>query len=289
MTGATGYIGGVVAEGLKAAGHRVTGLARSQAAAGRLSQAGHSFVEGGLDAADVITNAARRADAVIHCAGAPGPDWARLDNLAVDAILTGLTGSGKPFLYTSGVWVYGDTRDRMLGEVAHLRPPALVAWRLAVEEKVLAAKDRQVKSMVFRPGMVFGRGGGIMAGWFASAREEKMITVVGTGENHWSAVHVEDLADLYRRALEEPVAGELFVACSGMPQRVRKLADAVRRFAGDDVAIRFAAVEEMRPRLGEVADCLAMDCKAGSTKAVRFFGWGPRRPNIIGVLESGNQ
>jgi len=274
VTGATGYVGSAVAERLKTAGHAVIGLARSDAAAAKLQAAGYGIVRGFAEDAAVLQQAAQAADAVVHCAL----------QAAIDALLAALAGTGRPFIYTSGVWVYGDTRDRMLGEVAALRPPELVAWRPAVEDAVLAAAERDVDTMVFRPGMVFGRNGGTFQGWFDSAASEQVIRVVGDGENHWSAVHADDLADLYRRAVEQPVAGELFVACSGMPQKVNRLAEAVRHCAGEDVRIEHIPLAQARQQMGPVADCLAMDCKAGSTKAVRFFGWAPKYPDIVGFL-----
>lgn len=289
VTGASGYIGSVVAELLKNSGHEVTGLARSAAAAAKLQAAGATAFEGSLADPAGLARAAKNADAVIHCAMAPTAEAGTLDRNAVETMLNALAGSGKAFVYTSGVWVYGDTRDRMLGEIARLDPPSLVAWRPPIEELVLEARDRGVKSMVLRPGMVFGRKGGVISGWYDSAAKEKVIRVVGDGQNHWSAVHVDDLADLYRRTVEEPVSGELFLACAGMPQRLKKLAEAVQRFAGEGVTIQYVPVADARASMGLAADCLAMDIKAGSTKAVRFFGWGPRKPNIVAVLEQGNQ
>ena len=289
VTGATGYIGSVVAELLKKSGHEVTGLARSAEAAAKLKAADVGVFEGDLANTEGLAQAAKAADAVIHCAMKPSAEAAKLDRDAVEAMLTALAGTQKTFIYTSGVWVYGDTRDRMLGELAKLDPAPLVAWRPAVEDLVLEARDREVKSMVIRPGMVFGRKGGPFNGWYESAAKEKVIRVVGDGQNHWSAVHVDDLSDLYRRAVEEPYPGEVFLACSGMPQRVTKLAEAVQRYSGEGVAIQYVPLEDARASLGPVAECLAMDIKTGSTKAVRYFGWGPRNPNIAAVLEQGNQ
>ena len=289
VTGASGYIGSVVAELLTNSGHEVTGLARSAAAAAKLQAAGVAVFEGSLADPAGLARAAQSADAVIHCAMADSAETGALDRTAVAAMLSALAGSGKAFVYTSGVWVYGDTRDRMLGEIARLNPPPLVAWRPAVEELVLEARDRGVKSMVLRPGMVFGRQGGTCSLWYDSAAKEKVIRVIGDGQNHWSAVHVDDLADLYRRTVEEPVSGELFLACSGMPQRVKKLAEAVQRYSGEGVTIQYVPLAEAPASMGPAAACLAMDIKTGSTKAVRFFGWGPRKPNITAVLEQGNQ
>ena len=82
-----------------------------------------------------------------------------LDRAAVRAMLDAMAGTGRPFLYTSGVWVLGDTGGRLVDETAPVNPVKLVAWRPAMEQMVLAA--RGVRAIVIRPGVVYGHGGGI--------------------------------------------------------------------------------------------------------------------------------
>jgi nucleoside-diphosphate-sugar epimerase len=106
------------------------------------------------------------------------------------------------------------------------------------------------------------------------------VRIVGDGANHWSAIHVEDLADLYVRMIEEPAAGEAFVACGGMPQPVRKIALAVARSCGLEGRVESVPIEQARAELGSLADCLALDQKIGSTKAARYFGWTVRQPSV---------
>ncbi len=289
VIGATGYIGSAVSEELRNAGHMVTGLARSAAAQEALKARGDLAAEGSLENTEALKEAARGADAVVHAASPFGmADAAATEANAVSAILSALKGSNKPFLYTSGVWVFGDTRGRMVGEMGPLRPPALVAWRPAVEQQVLGGKEIGVAAMVFRPGMVFGRRGGVLAGFFKQGRQDGVVRYVGTGENHWSAVHADDLAQLYRRALEEPAPGELFIACGGMPQQVKQIALAVAAACGIEGKAESVPLEAARERMGPIADCLAMDSRAGSTKPARFFGWSVRRPSIFDEIFRGS-
>ncbi len=289
IVGATGYIGSAVSEELRNAGHMVAGLARSAAAEQILKARGDLAVEGSLEDVEALKSAARGADAVIHAASPFGAaDAGATEGQAASAILDALKGSNKPFIYTSGVWVFGDTRGRMVGEMGPLRPPALVAWRPAVEQKVLSGKEMGVAAMVFRPGMVFGRGGGALSGFFKQGREDGVVRYVGTGENHWSAVHADDLAQLYRRAIEEPAPGELFIACGGMPQQVKQIALAVAAACHVEGKAEGMPVEAARERMGPLADCLAMDCRAGSTKPARFFGWSVRHPSIFDEIFRGS-
>jgi nucleoside-diphosphate-sugar epimerase len=283
VTGATGYIGSAICEALKREGHTALGLARSGEKAGQLEAAGHIAVRGALEDPDVLEAAAGQADAVIHTAMTFDEQAPARDRAAVEAILKATQPAGKPFIYTSGVWVMGDTRGRMLGEIAMIRPPALVAWRPAVEELVLASKG-----MVFRPGMVFGRRGGFLADMFHTARTQGVVRVIGNGENHWSCVHADDLATLYALAMASPAPGELFITCGGMPQPVKKIAAAVAQACGIEGKIEHVDLEAARARLGPMADCLAMDLKAGSTKAARFFGWKVERPSVFDEIFSGS-
>src|SRR5687767_5620752 len=139
VTGATGYVGTAVAEALRAAGHEVAGLARSDDAAARLEAAGCAALRGSLADADVLARGAREADTVIHLAATGGADQAEVDTSAVRALLDALAGSGKPFLYTSGIWVLGPTGDAVADEDAPANAAALVAWRPAVERAVVDA------------------------------------------------------------------------------------------------------------------------------------------------------
>jgi nucleoside-diphosphate-sugar epimerase len=288
VTGATGYIGAAVCELLKAAGHQVAGLARTSDKAQLLESKGFVAKLGNLDDLPRLGAAAAEADAVIHTAMQFGPTAGERDRAAVSTMLDVLAGSGKALVYSSGVWVMGDTGGRMQGEVSMLKPPPMVAWRPEVEELVQNSKERGVKGVVLRPGMVYGRKGGALAGMFNSAREHGAVRIIGSGENHWSTVHLDDLADLYVRAVTEPYAGELFIACGGMPQPVGKIARAVAKACGIEGKVESIPVETARQAMGPVADCLVMDLKAGSTKAARFFGWTVRKPNIFDEIFSGS-
>lgn len=288
VTGSTGYIGSAVCAALKSSGQAILALTRSQEKVPTLQALGYQAALGNLDDLESIRAAVRQADAVVHTAMEFDARAGERDRAAVQTMLAELGGTGKPFIYTSGVWVYGDTRGRMLGEIAMLRTPPLVAWRPAVEELVLQAKERNVKGMVFRPGMVFGRKGGFLASWFDDARAGGVVRFIGDGEHHWSCVHVEDLADLYTRALAEPAPGEMFIACGGMPQPVKKIALAVAKACGIEGKVESVPVEIARTQRGPMADCLAMDIRVASTKAARFFGWTVRRPSIFDEIFSGS-
>lgn len=287
VTGSTGYIGSAICAALKAGGRAVIAMTRRAEKVAGLQALGYQALLAGVEDAAALTAGCVQAGAVIHTAMHWDSRTAEREQVAVDTMLRALEGSRKPFIYTSSVWVMGDTRGRMLGEIATPRPPALLAWRPPVEQSVLGASESGVKTMVFRPGMVFGRKGGFLASMFKETREQGAVMIAGNGENQWSCVHVEDLANLYVRAVAEPAAGELFITCGGMPQPVKKIALAVAQQAGVDGKVECLPLEDARKHFGPLAECFAMDNRAASTKAARFFGWTVRHPSVFDEIESG--
>ncbi|MCC6343037.1 MAG: NAD-dependent epimerase/dehydratase family protein [Bryobacterales bacterium] len=286
VTGASGYIGGVITEYLMKAGHTVSGLSRSDESAEKIRRLGADPVPGDLRNPAGVAACAARADAVVHTAMAWGPDSAALDQQMVRATLEAMRGSGKAFVYTSGVWVIGDTKGRVAGELTALRPPALAAWRPAVEKMVIESRNARVEGVVIRPAMVYGRGGGTVGGFVRQARTQKLVRIVGTGSNHWSFIHVDALGELYVRAVEQTPGGELFLAADGPAFTVRIVAETVATM--NEARVELWPVDEARKQIGAAADALVMDQRIMSTKAGRMLGWAPKWPNVLDEIRSGS-
>ncbi|MDX1983532.1 MAG: NAD-dependent epimerase/dehydratase family protein [Bryobacteraceae bacterium] len=288
LTGATGYVGRAVAQSLREAGHTVAGLARNPEAVLKLHRAGIEAVNGDLGNPPSIGQAASHSDAVIHTAMDWGPRTGELDTAAVEAILNALDGSRRPFVYTSGSWVMGDTKGRVVGEIFPPRPPAFLSWRPPVEKLVLAASERKVKGTVIRPAMVYGRKGGAPADFVKQARENGVVRYVGSGDNHWSFVHVDALAELFRLAVEQEPAGELLLASDGPAFQVKTVAEAAAWAGGASGRTEGWPVEEARQTLGPVVDALVLDQRIMSTKAGRMLGWGMKTPSVLEELMRGS-
>ena len=285
LTGATGYIGGAIAGGLIASGHSVTGLARSEEAARKLTAKGITPFEGDLRSPAALAQAAEASDGVIH---AGTTNDGRVDQEAVSIMGNALRGTLKPLIYTSGIWVLGDTGGRVADESWPANPAALVAWRPQVEQLVIEAARLGVRSVVIRPGVVYGRGGGIAADFVRSSRESGAARLVGTGENHWPVVHVDDLADLYLRALGSATGGTLFLATDGSGYRVREIAEAASIGAGAGGKTKSWPLDEARGTLGAYADALALDQLVSSERARVTLAWRPRAVSILEDLRHGS-
>jgi len=265
ITGAAGYIGGAVAGAAHAAGHEVLALAHHPAARDAARARGFTPVPGNLADLPALAQAARSADAVLHAGFAAGPDGAPVDQAATRAMAGALEGSGRPFVYTSGAWVLGPARSRPADEDAPLDPVALVAWRAPLERWLVAAASRAVGTVILRPGIVYGQGGGIPG---KIARGE--LPLVGTGAQRWAVVHVEDLAELYVAAAERARAGAILHGVAGMIPAM----DLVRAEGGASPGP--VPLEAARASLGAFADALALDQDVTADRTRAALGWNPR-------------
>ena len=280
VTGATGYIGFGVATAFRRAGHEVVGLARSEDKAKRLLENEIRPVIGTLQDPSTWRAAAEGASVLIHAAVDYQTDTAALDRATVGHLLEAATTGPAPktLVYTSGVWVSGDTGSDPADETTPLRPPALVAHRPGTENLVLRATH--VKGLVVRPGIVFGRQGGLTGLLFGGAASGS-LTVVGDGANRWPMVHVDDLAEGYLRAVESGLSGEVFHFTDRSRYRVNDLAEAVARTSGYAGTIAHASLAEASKTFGLMAECLALDQHVDSRKAVRLLGWQPRHGGFV--------
>lgn len=284
VTGSTGYIGSAVVAELRRHGHEVTGLVRSREKAAAIEDLGAGTVLGTMDDETIARAAARDHDAVIHtafdyaaAAGAP-----EADRVAIDALLTGARATGRPMsvVYTSGVWVLGDTGDRAADESAATATPALVVvWRPAHERLVLDAATDALATAVIRPGLVYGGKGGLVSSFFASAASEGAARYVGDGRNRWALVHRKDLALLYRLVVEKRARG-IFHGVDGVPVRVADAARAASEAAGKGGATRSIPVAEARKQMGPVVDALTLDQVVVTTRAGEV-GWTPSRTSFL--------
>lgn len=288
LTGATGYIGGAIADALLKAGYSVLGLAHSQKAAQLMQQRSIIPVRGDLRNPASLTAGVQQADAVIQAGTTNGSDMAQVDTESVEAMLTALEGSQKPFIYTSGAWVLGNTGKTIATEDSPTDPPPLVAWRPALEQRILAAARRGVQSVVLRPAAVYGRGGGILAMLLALARQQGMAHYIGSGENHYPMVQVDDLADAYVRALIMASAGMLLDLPGSPVFRLKEIVQAISQVAGLGGRTASWSLDEARQYLGPLADALALDQQFSGARARQVLGWTPLAPSIIEDLLHGS-
>lgn len=268
LTGATGYIGTAVTSALIHAGHEVTALVRPKSSSARLERAGVRVVQGDLGTLGEHRETIGSMDAAIHMAS-DSTRQATEDASAID-VFTSI--GDLHFLYTSGVWVFGNTGERMVDEHSPVDPIEVVAWRPAHERRVL--DQAEGRSAVIRPGCVYGGTQSLLAEWFAAAEENRPLEIVGTGENRWAMVHEDDLADLYLKAVEERAAGILH-GTDDSRASLDEMAAAVIEARGSASRVTHTSLDAARAALGGFAEALALDQHVSSLETRSRLGWEP--------------
>ncbi|MFD0141000.1 MULTISPECIES: SgcJ/EcaC family oxidoreductase [unclassified Streptomyces] len=287
LTGATGYIGSAVTEHLAAAGHQVVALTRS--AEPRPGRAWYAQSVGDTtDPASLAGAVTPDIDGVIHLAPPSGDE--DVDAAVVEALAAPLRGTGRPFVYTSGVWVLGATGDaREVPEDTPTDPIGIVGYRPRIERRVLAEAAEGVRAAVVRPGIVYGRGGGIPAILVDRARGQGVPEYYGEEGVRWPTVHVDDLAELFVAAVERAGAGTVWHGVGEPAVPVRDLARAAGRAAGVLASPQAVPVEQAAEVYGPLfAEALALDQSVSGAAARTGLGWRPERPGAVAELVWGS-
>ncbi len=274
LTGGTGYIGEVVLEAALRAGHQVSAIARDREKVERLDARGATGILAELATPARYIDAVRAADVVIHTALERSPRGPQVDREFLDQAIQALAGSGAPrtLIYTSGCWVLGNT-GRAADETASLYPADIVAWRPEHEQRVLEAAGSGLRTVVVRPGIVYGGGRGIVADLLKDALNG-LVRVVGPGKNRWACVYDRDLADLYVRLAQSPEASGIYHATDEGDERVLDIVAAIAGHLSQTPDVRHVPIEEARSQMGPYADALALDQRVRSPRA-RALGWTP--------------
>ena len=285
VTGATGYIGSAVLDALLRAGHQVTPLARDPEKAEALQARGATPLVGELASPRTWIEALRASDAVVHTAFEGTVRGSQVDRQTLELILPALAESAaaapRTFIYTSGVWVLGKTAQPA-DENAPINPAAHVAWRPDHEQLVLGAGANGLRTIVVRPGIVYGGGRGIISDLMKDALNG-LVRVVGPGRNYWPCIYDRDLADLYLTLLQSPEASGVYHANDEADEKVNDIVDAIADHLSQRPDVRHVPMAEARKKLGTYADALALDQKVRSPRA-RALGWAPSLKNVQGSI-----
>lgn len=270
VTGATGYIGNGVAKAFARAGHEVFGLVRQEAGAKELQKAEIHPLIGSMEQ---LPKEAMNADAIIHCAYENGDK----EKIAVDSLIKIRP---KTLVYTSGVWVYGN-QTQTVDETSPLDPLKIAAWRPLVEQKVLSGPHR---SIVIRPGHVYGYDKGLIGMIFESAAKGE-LEIAGDGENHWSMVHLDDLARIYVLAVEKQLNKEILNATENSSIKMKDLAMGVAALAGTQA--HFLSLPNALKKFGPLAEGLAVNqTHISNQRAAKLLGWHPNHNSLISALKN---
>ena len=281
LTGGSGYIGSTVALALKKAGHDVLALVRDEAKGQALKAAGIKLVKGELGNPAGYAGAAWGRAAFVNVAQDYSPNGVELDKKTITSAKDLLRGQvGATFIYTSGCWVQGST-EGVADETTPLHPAKMVAWRPAHEQLSLEMAKDGIRSVVVRPGIVYGGKGGLTGMFFGTALKTGAAQTIGDGENHWPMVHVDDLAELYVRLVERAPAASVFSASDASRLKQREIAEAASRAAGKD-----GKVSVLPPDGSPFHEALTLDQRISSEKARNDLDWRPRHESFVAEADA---
>jgi nucleoside-diphosphate-sugar epimerase len=293
ITGASGHVGSAVVPELIAAGHEVTGLARSDSSAATLESWGAAVRRGTLDDLDVLRSAAQDADGVIHLAykheAMRSGDMAsavEADLSAVQTMLDAVAGTDKPFVSTSGTLILAFFAPGQLGKETDALPGGP---RIDCENLVIASAERGVRSSVIRlPPTVHSSldHHGFVPTLIGIARAKGVSGYVGDGASRWPAGHTLDAGHLYRLALEGAPAGSRLHAVGDEGVPFKEIAEAIGRNL--NLPVTSIAPEEASAHFSFLGDFVQLDNPTSSELTQALLGWKPEQPGLIADLDEGH-
>jgi nucleoside-diphosphate-sugar epimerase len=285
LTGATGFIGSHVLAELQSNGHAVTALVRDEAQASKIGARGATPAIVDLYDRAAVVAVLSEVDGAVHTASPGDATSAGLDSAVVDAAIEAFEGTSKPYAHISGAWIFGSNAS--ITEESPFNPPPLVAWKVPIEERLLGVTG--MRGIVIVSSTAYGDGGGGVAGLvLASPRDAGgNLIMIGSGQQHWSTVHVADLARVFRLALENGAARGRYIISDGLEPTVAALTEAAAVAVAAPGAVP-GSEEEARSRLGDgFADVLLLDQTITTTKAHDELGWQPSHPGLADEYRNG--
>jgi nucleoside-diphosphate-sugar epimerase len=302
VTGGTGHAGSYLIPELVAAGHEVTGLARSDTAAAALSALGAKVRRGSLEDLDGLKEAAADSDGVIHVAHrqdllpSGGMDAVAAAELPVMlAYGEALAGTGKPLVAAGSIGSAGN-----LGRPATEEDPALPSGdeykgtlrvRNVVERAVVGLAEHGVRSSIVRlPPIAHSSTdrAGFLPGLIALAQQKGFAGYPGDGANLWGAVHIRDVASLFRLALEKGPAGKYWHAIEDGGTPFREIAEAIGSRLGLPTVSIPADVLMLPGYFGLFTNLVTMDLPATDLITRQTLGWEPAQPKLLADLDNGH-
>jgi nucleoside-diphosphate-sugar epimerase len=286
LTGATGYVGSHILTELQEHGHEVIAPVRDQAQADSVTARGAAPIVVDLYDREAVAGLLSGADGAIHTASPGDETSAKMDSAVVEAAIEAFARTGKPYLHISGAWIFGDNTS--ITEEASFNAPPMVAWKLPIEQRVLDAEG--IRGVVIVSSVAYGDGGGGLPGLLLSSPrdEEDNLIMLGSGQQHWTTVHVADIADFFRRVLENDSARGRYVLGDGVNPTVAELTQAAAVATGAPGVVP-GSHDEARARIGDYfAEVLLLNQGTSAAKARNELGWRPAHPGFVEELRRGS-
>lgn len=287
MTGATGHAGSVALNHFVDAGHEVHALVRPHHIGKLPERDGVRWVAGDFADSEIVSEAVSKTDGVVHIGASHDAEQERLDANVIAAMADGLGQAGKVFVSTSATPVYGDTGDTPRDEHEPIENPhPLRAWRMRHDLNIVGFSG--IRGVIVRPGLIYGRAGGWLAGLILRAQESGVSRYIGEGTNLTSTIHANALADLYLKAFTNEAARGIYNAASDEVACSKDTAHVIATHYGPGIEAQSWPLDEAREALGELADLACVKCVVSSNRARAELDWHPIAPSVTTELTTGS-
>ena len=274
ILGATGLIGSAVANAALAAGHHVTGLARSPETANILRTRGVTPLRGDLRNPLQWLGILQTCDAIIQCATTWDDDMGAVDLNLTHLLIQTTKSRATPLrvIYTGGCWLYGETGDIIAADTSDRPGFAPFDWMLTSADLLLAVPH--LNTTILHPAMVYDDMRGALERYHSAAVASQPIAIWGDANTRWPLIHAQDLARAYTTLLSRPDAlGHLNASTeTGVP--AHKIADKVAATAGSTKPHVILPPQTVRQRFSATATGAMLDQQMASPR-LRSLGWRP--------------
>uniref|UniRef100_F4C4Q0 NAD-dependent epimerase/dehydratase n=1 Tax=Sphingobacterium sp. (strain 21) TaxID=743722 RepID=F4C4Q0_SPHS2 len=280
VTGASGFIGSAVVKELIQAGHQVIGLARSEASAKIIRDAGASVLLGTLEDLEILKQGASQADGIIHTAFIHDftqyQKAGEVDKTAIQTMGNVLADTNKPLVVTSGMLGLTPINGFITEEspVGNSPRPS--------EATALALAEAGVHASVVRlPPSVHDKGDkGFIPFIIAQARKNGVSAYPEEGKNHWSAVHRLDAAKAYRLAVEKAAKGAVYNVVGDQSIEIKTIATLIGKQL--QLPVQSVSGEATVTHFDWMGRFITFEGAAIGSKTQEQLGW---KPTHIGLLE----
>ena len=286
LTGSNGFIGSHILTALVSHGHEVDALVRNEEEAEAVRDRGAKPTIVDLYDRPEVAKLLTGADGAVHTASPGDETSAAFDSAVFDAAIDAYGASGKPFVPISGAWVYGNNTN--IAEASPQNSPAMVAWKEPLQRRLLSQTG--MRGIIVLSSVAYGDGGGVIPGIVLDSPRDPdgNLIMLGAGQQHWSTVHVLDLADFFRRVLEDDSARGLYVIGNGLNPTVAELTEAAAVAIGAPGAVA-GSDDEARSRLGDYfAEVLLLDQGTQAVRARAELGWEPTHAGLVEEFRTGS-
>lgn len=289
VTGATGWVGFAVVRELIASGHKVLGLARSDASAAALTAAGADVHHGSLEDIESLRSGAAIADGVAHAAFnhdfSKYSENSEMDRRAIEALGAALEGSDRPLLVTSELPFLASGGVATENDAFHPVPGPFV--RLS-ETAVSAVTARGVRAAAIRmPLSVHGHDDhGFIPVLINIARATGVSAYIGDGLNRWPATHRHDVARAFRLALEQGAVGGPYHAIGEEGVSFKEIATLIGQRLNVPVVSKMSAAAA--DHFGWFTMFAEMHVPASNHLTQARLNWHPKEPGLLSDMEHAN-